>query len=230
MVSRSPATVRSVASESSAPGMVTPCRSPAFSRAATSRSTSAIVSLPGSCASAAASRSARANTASRSERWAIAQATASAAGEGGGLSAPASRAGPFRVTLEDPRPPSGCGSRAAVPGRISAPAPLSIASAASAFASKPRPAAWRCHTWRSSSRSMSRLPARVISAARSAMPGLSAVAPRPRSAIAVSISARRVEKASTTARGTPAISNRPSGCVFSMVYPSLASEAASALR
>ena len=33
----------------------------------------------------------------------------------------------------------------------------------------------------------------------------------PRSAIAASISARRVEKASMTSRGTPAISKRPSG-------------------
>ncbi len=38
--------------------------------------------------------------------------------------------------------------------------------------------------------------------------------PMPRSAIAASISARRVEKASMTSRGTPSISNRPSIWVF----------------
>ena len=63
---------------------------------------------------------------------------------------------------------------------------------------------------------MSRFFARVISAARSAVRGLSAVAPSPRSFIAASISARRVENASTTSRDTPAISKRPSAWVFSM--------------
>ena len=58
--------------------------------------------------------------------------------------------------------------------------------------------------------------ARVISAARSAMRGLSAGLPRSRSAIAASISARRLENASTTSRETPAISKRPSAWVFSM--------------
>ena len=63
---------------------------------------------------------------------------------------------------------------------------------------------------------MSRFAARVISAARSASRGLSAELPRFRSAIAASISARRVENASTASRDTPAISKRPSAWVFSM--------------
>ena len=82
-VSRSSPTVRSVVSENSAPGRSTACSVPAFSSAATSRSTSPIATAPGAWASAAASRSVRENTASRSERCAIAQATASAAGDAG---------------------------------------------------------------------------------------------------------------------------------------------------
>ena len=63
---------------------------------------------------------------------------------------------------------------------------------------------------------MSRFFARVISAARSARRGLSAELPRSRASIAASISARRLENASTTSRETPAISKRPSAWVFSM--------------
>ena len=222
-VSRSSATVFAVASESSAPGIFTPCRVPAFSRVATSRSASAIVTAPGAWASAAAKRSARANTASRSERCAIAQATASTAGDGDGPSAPASRADRLPLSLAGPRSPGGT-FMAAPPGCRAPPTSLSprtagsrvlpdpvagsaaasrsgepdfpAASATSARASRPRSADWRSQTPRSSPRSMSRFPARVISEARSARRGLSADVPSPRSAIAASISARRVENAS----------------------------------
>ena len=53
-VSRSSPTVRSVASESSAPGRLTACSVPAFSSAAISRSASAMATAPGACASVAA--------------------------------------------------------------------------------------------------------------------------------------------------------------------------------
>ena len=82
-VSRSSPTVRSVVSESSAPGQVDGVQRAVRSSAATARSASPIVTAPGAWASAAASRSVRENTASRSERCAIAQATASAAGDAG---------------------------------------------------------------------------------------------------------------------------------------------------
>ena len=190
-------------------------------------------SAPGACASAAARRSVRENTASRSERCAIAQATASTAGDGGGVSARTSRP-PARI-----RWPAGSGSpartfaagapawcapaisstaRAAGSGAASSSgrADLSAAPATSAVASSPRPSACFAQTSRSSARSMSRFAARVISAARSARRGLSAEAPRLRAAIAASISARRVEKASITPLGTPAISKRPSAWVFSI--------------
>ncbi len=74
--------------------------------------------------------------------------------------------------------------------------------------------AWRFQLRSSAPRSMSRFAARVIRAARAARWGLSFDAPMPRSAIAASISARRVEKASIASRGTPAISKRPSAWVF----------------
>ena len=92
-VSRSSPAVFSVASESSAPGTFTACSVPAFSSAATSRSTSPIATAPGAWASAAANRSVRENTASRSERCARAQATASAAGDCGVASGTVSRSG-----------------------------------------------------------------------------------------------------------------------------------------
>ena len=242
-VSRSSPTVRSVASESSAPGMFTACRLPTFSSVDTSRSTSSMADAPGAWASAAANRSVRENTASRSERCAIAQATASAAGEGGIAPGAVSRSG------ARPLSPSGAGSRdgalmSAVPSRPASPmsgsteasdsgvlpAPeagsidasrsagpdRSTAPATSAAGSSPRSAACFCHTLPSSSRSMSRFFARVISAARSAMRGLSAEAPSPRASIAASISARREENASMASLETPAISKRPSAWVFSM--------------
>ena len=242
-VSRSSPTVFSVASEFSAPGMSTACSAPAFSSAATSRSTSPITTAPGACESAAVRRSPRENTAARSERCAIAQATAFAAAGDVVVSAAASRSGarPSARTAgpssggmcveaaASSRPPpmpgsagaSGSGVRPlSEPGSTaasrSAGLDLSTAPATSAPASRPRSAAWRCQTPRSSSRSMSRFFARVISAARSAMRGLSPEAPSPRSSIAASISARRLENASMAARGTPAISKRPSAWVFSM--------------
>ena len=242
-VSRSSPTVRSVVSEASAPGRSTACSVPVFSSAATSRSTSPIPTAPGAWASALARRSVRENTASRSERCAIAHATAPAAGEGGVASATGLRSGacipaptaavsrdgaamtavPVRPAspmsgapgasgsgvLPAPKAGSGTVSRSAGPDRSTAPA-------TSAPGSRPRSAACFAHTPRSSSRSMSRFFARVISAARSAMPGLSAEAPSPRSSIAASISARRLENASIAARGTPEISKRPSAWVFSI--------------
>ena len=63
------------------------------------------------------------------------------------------------------------------------------------------------------------LAARVISAARAARCRLAADSPTPRSAIAASLSARRVEEASIASRRIPAISGRPSTHVFSMEYP-----------
>ena len=202
-----------------------------------------IATAPGAWASAAASRSVRENTASRSERCAIAQAAASAAGEGGRTSVPVSRPGgrtgwpagsrslarAFAAGASGCRPPAiSSSARTAGVGAIRCPvsgsgdasrpgrADLSAAAATSAPVSRPMSAACFCQTSRNSSRSMSRFAARVISAARSASPGLSADSPRPRSAIAASISARRVEKASMASRDTPAISKRPSAWVFSM--------------
>ena len=230
-VSRSSPTVRSVASESSAPGMFTACSTPSRSRAATARSASSMLTAPGAWASTAANRSARENTAARSERCAIAQAAASAAREGAASDA-VSRSGvcassngtPVWETVPPGSGNAGGASRVALPGAgagstavcRTGESDISTACDTSELASRPRSAACFRQTPHSSSRSMSRLAARVISAARSARRGLSPEVPRLRSAIAASISARRVEKASMAARGTPAISKRPSAWVFSM--------------
>ena len=55
-----------------------------------------------------------------------------------------------------------------------------------------------------------------MSAARSASRGLASGPPSPHCSIAATMSARRVENASMTFLGTPAISNRPSAWVFSI--------------
>ena len=78
------------------------------------------------------------------------------------------------------------------------------------------PAACFSQIPRSAALSTSRLRARVMSAARWARRWSFAGVSMPRSAMAASISARRVENASITSRGTPAISNRPSAWVFSI--------------
>ena len=232
IVSFSSPTARSVVSSPSMPGSLAACSDPAPTWRATAASASPTVTSPGFQASAAASRSVRENTASRSERCATAHSTARAAADSGTLSEPRSRPddamsvppsstgspplrAPSRLT---PRCPV---SGATAPGAASLPAPsrsapLAAACAPSARASKPRSPAWRCQTAVSSSRSMSRLAARLTSAARSARRGLSDGLPMPRSAIPASISARRVENASITSRETPAISNRPSARVFSI--------------
>ena len=241
IVSRSSPTVRSRLSESSAPGMLTACRVPAFTSAATSRSASPIATAPGAWASTAAKRSLRENTASRSERCAIAHATASAAAGDGAVSVPAASPGAAPASLPGVPRPERSSATAAEPGNGTPPrspgvraasrsgtadgsadasrtgtADLASASLTGARASKPRSAACFAQTPRSSARSTSRLAARVISAARSARRGRSADAPRPRASIAASISARRVENAVTTSRGTPAISKRPSAWLFSI--------------
>ena len=93
---------------------------------------------------------------------------------------------------------------------------LPAASRTSEPVSSPRSAACFWQTSRNFSRSMSRFAARVISAARSARRGVCVDTLRLRSSIAASISARRVEKGSIVARGTQAISKRPSARVFSI--------------
>ena len=120
------------------------------------------------------------------------------------------------------RPASGL--RAGCPRSVNRSGAGSFRSARRAFArtvsaENPISAAWRSQDRRSSPRSTSRFAARVISVARAARCGLSPVPPRPCSLIAASISDRRVENSSITSRDTPAISNRPSGCVFSIPYP-----------
>ena len=166
------------------------------------RSAASAATGPGSRASAAARRSPWPNTAWRSERFSTAQVAASAAG----CPRSENRSGTGR-------------SRSAC-----------VAFARTVSAENPSSAACRSHDRRSSPLSTSRFLARVINAARSASFGFSNGAPSSRAAIAASISALRVENPSTTSRDTPAISNRPSPCVFSIPYPRSLTPRASSAR
>ena len=113
--------------------------------------------------------------------------------------------GRFRVRAGAPVPARG-GPRGRARGRARGPSPTRSRAPSPGASSRAPARPGRCRAWTP----------RASSAAFAARCGLSFESPRPRSVMAASISARRVEKASMTSRGTPAISNRPCAWDFSM--------------